>query len=219
MKTNFLIGAALTVLLAVSAHAAEPGKLTVKVNELGIRISPALYGIFFEEINCSGDGGIYAELVRNRSFEDSEKPDHWSLVCDDLAQADLAVDAAGAPGEYNKRALKFSVGAADLLHRAGVANEGYWGMSVEKNGRYDFSVNARGDKFIGGLYVSLENSAGIVYAQAKTENLSGDWKKQSVTLTSNATDPNARLVISVRQPGTVYLDMVSLFPKNTYNNR
>ena len=59
---------------------AEPAKLTVHVDRPGPKISPTLYGIFFEEINLAGDGGLYAELVRNRSFEDADKPDHWSLV-------------------------------------------------------------------------------------------------------------------------------------------
>ena len=146
MKKRFYTSAALAALFAAAtAHAADPGRLTVKVNQPGVKISPALYGIFFEEINCSGDGGLYAELVRNRSFEDAEKPEHWSLLCDDGARADMDVDAAGAPGEYNKRALKLTIGAADMLHRAGVANEGYWGMSVEKGGRYDFAMNARAD--------------------------------------------------------------------------
>ena len=154
---KLLSAVALFALLATAAHAAEPGKLTIKVNQPGVKISPSLYGIFFEEINCAGDGGIYAELVRNRSFEDGEKADHWAVVGDDFARADIDVDAAGAPGEFNQRALKLTVTGADLLHRAGIANSGYWGMSVEKGARYDFSVNARGEKFGGGLYAGIHN--------------------------------------------------------------
>ena len=67
-----------------TAAAAEPGSstasLVVHADREGPKVSPLLYGIFFEDINCSADGGIYAELVRNRSFEDSDKPEHWSVT-------------------------------------------------------------------------------------------------------------------------------------------
>ena len=69
------------LVLAMAAHlAAAPATLTVAVDKPGHTISPLLYGIFFEDINCSADGGIYAEMVRNRNFEDSDKPDHWSVA-------------------------------------------------------------------------------------------------------------------------------------------
>ena len=70
----------LGTLLLTPALLAAPATLTVDVNKPGHAISPTLYGIFFEDINCSADGGLYAELVRNRNFEDSSKPDYWSAV-------------------------------------------------------------------------------------------------------------------------------------------
>lgn len=219
---NHLIASSLTTclsacLLAATAQAADPGKLTVKVNQPGVHISPALYGIFFEEINCAGDGGIYAELVRNRSFEDTEKADHWSLLLDGQAKARMEVMPLSEGGEFNRRVLKLSITEGN--GRAGIANDGYWGINVDKGARYDVSLKARGENFAGPLTVTLENAAGVVYASAKTPALSGNWQNTNLTLTSNATDPNARLVVSAQKPGTVYLDMVSLFPKATFKNR
>ncbi len=214
---KFVIASCLLAATPSVTQAAEPGRLTVKVNQPGVRISPALYGIFFEEINCSGDGGIYAELVRNRSFEDSANPDHWSLLLGGGAKARIALDTPGGPDEFNRRVLKLSIENAG--QRAGIANGGYWGMAVEKGASYNLSLQAKGEGITGPLTVSLENAAGVIYAQGRTENLSGDWKKLALTLTSSATDPNARLVVSARQAGTVYLDMISLFPQATFKNR
>lgn len=214
MKNQLLIA---SCLLAGAVQAAEPGRLTVKVNQPGVQISRALYGIFFEEVNCAGDGGLYAELVRNRSFEDSENPDHWSLLMAGGAKARMELQTLPEGGNFNSRVLKLSVDKAGT--RAGIANDGYWGMAVEKGGRYNLSLQAKGEGFAAPLTVSLENAAGAVYATAKTANLGTDWQKLAVSLTSNATDPNARLVVSAQRAGTIYLDMVSLFPQQTFKNR
>ncbi len=77
MKTA--LNLALSLLLVSQAHA-EPAGITVRVNEPGHKIAPTLWGIFFEDINLSADGGIYPEQVRNRNFEDSDQPDHWTVV-------------------------------------------------------------------------------------------------------------------------------------------
>ena len=77
---NISIFIAALVLAFAGPLGAAPATLTVAVDKPGHSISPTLYGIFFEDINCSADGGIYAELVRNRNLEDSDKPDHWSVA-------------------------------------------------------------------------------------------------------------------------------------------
>jgi hypothetical protein len=75
--TNWLAGATLAVVLTANA---QPAKISVAVDQPGHKISPMLWGIFFEDINLSADGGIYPELVRNRSFEDSDQPENWDLT-------------------------------------------------------------------------------------------------------------------------------------------
>lgn len=197
----------------------QTAKLTIHADRPGPKVSPTLYGIFFEEINCAGDGGLYAELVRNRSFEDANKPDHWSLVADDAAKGEISIDDALPMSPKNPHSLKLAI-AAGGKGRVGVANSGYWGISLQKDAVYDLSLSARANGFTGPLTVTLESADGkAVYAQAEIAGLTEGWKTYRVALTSTAANPNARLVISADQPGTIWLDMVSLFPKKTWNDR
>ena len=201
------------------AFAAEPGCLAVQVDKAGPRISPTLYGIFYEEINCSGDGGLYAELIRNRSFEEKDKPEHWALVSTGQAKGDMAVDDSQPLSERNRRCLRLRV-AECAGGRIGVANDGWWGIGLREGAQYDLSFYARsGMGFKGPLVATLENAAGNVYAEKRIEDIGGDWKKYSVTFTSKGTDPKGRLVVCATQPGTVWLDVVSLFPQKTWKGR
>jgi alpha-L-arabinofuranosidase len=205
--------------IAALGLAAEPIKLTVDADKPGPAISPMLYGIFFEDINCSADGGLYAELVRNRNFEDSDKPDHWSAVSSGPAEVRLSIDTSQPVGTKNPRSLKVEVRQPGS-GRAGVVNEGYWGMSVVRAEKYRLSLYARGgDWSIHMLNVSLESKDGLVYAQAKVTGLEPTWKKYEIELKAKGTDPQARLVISTTKPGTFWLDMVSLFPRKTWHGR
>ena len=95
--------AAVACLIPVAAGAAT---LTVQVDQPGHAISPALWGIFFEDINLSADGGIYAELVRNRNFQDSDKPDHWTPVSSGDAKVALSIDVEKPMSPKNPRSLK-----------------------------------------------------------------------------------------------------------------
>ena len=104
--------------------------------------------------------------------------------------------------------------------RGGVANNGFWGMALTKGERYELSLFARGGEgFKGPLNVTLEGSDGRAYAREIIRSLTPDWKSYRLSLRPNATDPKARLVISSGRPGTFWLDMVSLFPKQTWKNR
>ena len=103
MRRSFntsLVLAGLILVIAAPLGAA-PATLTVEVDKPGHAISPMLYGIFFEDINCSADGGIYAEMVRNRNFEDSDKPDHWSVAASGPANCELSIDSAHPLGPKN----------------------------------------------------------------------------------------------------------------------
>ena len=203
-------------LSADSAAAAEPGRLTVEVDKPGVKIAPTLWGIFYEEINCSGDGGLYAELIRNRNFEEKDKPDHWTLLCTGTSKAEMGIDTAQPLSEKNRKCLRLRVTeAGDGL--VGVANGGWWGIWVQDGARYDLSFYARGSEGLTGpLTVTLESAAGNVYAEEKVEGLTAEWKKHTLTLKPKGTDPKARLVISVKQAGTLWLDVVSLCPKETW---
>ena len=186
----------------------------------GVRVSPTLWGIFFEDINCSADGGLYAEMVRNRSFEDSAaSPEHWSLLSSGPAKVELKIDAAQPHRSWNTNSLKVTV-TDPGRGRVGVANSGYWGMAVQKGERYDLSLDARGDgNFKGPLTVSLESSDGLAYYQETITNLGDGWTTYKFSFNVLDTDSNARLVISTTKSGTFWLDMVSLFPEKTWKER
>jgi alpha-L-arabinofuranosidase len=207
------------VLSAAASLGAAPDTLTVAVDKPGHAISPTLYGIFFEDINCSADGGIYAEMVRNRNFEDSDRPDHWSVAVKGHASVELSIDSAHPVSPKNLHSLKVQV-TNPGSGQAGVANNGFWGIALSKGQTYQLSLFARGgDGFTGPLVASLENGDGVVYAQKTISSLTPDWKQYRVSLTAKATDPTARLVISTSRAGMFWLDMVSLFPKQTWKNR
>ncbi|MGH7970045.1 MAG: hypothetical protein ACREIC_15090, partial [Limisphaerales bacterium] len=129
--------------LALSPSARSASTLRIAVDKPGHPISPTLYGIFFEDINCSADGGIYAELVRNRNFEDSSRPDHWSVVSSGSAQVLLQVDGSQPAAAKNPHALKVQV-VRPGGKRAGVANDGFWGMSIVQGETYNLSFLAKG---------------------------------------------------------------------------
>ena len=114
----------------ISTHA-QPAKISVDAAHPGHAISPTLWGIFFEDINLSADGGIYPELVRNRSFEDADKPENWKFasVGDGRSEASvITADVHGQPpplNPFNRKSLRVKVDGAFTLQ-----NEGYWGMNI-----------------------------------------------------------------------------------------
>jgi len=217
---NSLILAIAALSLCAGEALAQGAKLTVQVDRPGHKISPALYGLFFEEINMAGDGGLYAELVRNRSFEDGGKPDHWSLVQSGSAKGEILVDTQRPMSEKNRRSLRLNI-ASGGEGRVGVANDGYYGIAVQKGASYELSLASRiGDGFAGPLTVTLESADGKrTYAEAKIDGLTDQWKTFRLAMIAADSDPKARLVIAATKPGIVWLDMVSLFPKATWKNR
>jgi alpha-L-arabinofuranosidase len=191
---------------------AQTAHIDINAAAQGTPISPILYGIFFEEINHAGDGGLYAELVRNRSFEDADTPDAWTLLGDG---ARIAIDTTNPLNPRNPRSLRWEVaGSASLV------NEGYWGIAVQRGKRYRFSMYARCEAgFRGALTVSLQSADGQVYAQRTLRGFGKDWKPFTATLTSSGTDPKARLVLTANGDGALWLDMVSLMPVDTFKRR
>jgi alpha-L-arabinofuranosidase len=194
------------------AMQAQTAHIDIDAAAQGVPISPVLYGIFFEEINHAGDGGLYAELVRNRSFEDADTPQAWTVEGDG---ARIAIDTAHPLHPRNPRSLRWEIaGSASLV------NEGYWGIAVQRGKRYRFSMYARCEAgFRGALTISLQSADGRVYAQRTLRGFSKDWKRFAAVLTANGTDPKARLVLTVTGDGTLWLDMVSLMPVDTFKRR
>jgi alpha-L-arabinofuranosidase len=201
------------------AKSAQPPEIVVDVAHPGHAISPTLNGIFFEEINHSGDGGLYAEMVRNRSFEESDTIEPWTLRPPDNANGTATVvDRADGQG-FNRHALKVTVesGTGSPLD---VVNDGYWGMAVQAGKKYDLSFSAKADApSAPAISIRLESPTGDVLATAGAPAVTQDWTTAQITLTPSADCNNTRLVLRFSSPGTALIDMVSLFPEETFAGR
>jgi len=198
---------------------AEQAKLTVQTDKSGNHISPVLYGIFFEEINRAGDGGIYAEMVQNRSFEDADQPVAWNLETTGDSQAVISLDNSKPLNEKNPRCLKFQVNRL-TQGTAAVTNEGFKGMSFRKGQNYELSLSALADaNYTGPLKVELINEKGESLSTQNTARLTAEWKQYHLTMTASADCAAGKLRICATNAGTIFLDMVSLFPKNTWKGR
>jgi alpha-L-arabinofuranosidase len=202
------------VLIGVSVLHAAPASLTVEVDKPGVKISPTLWGIFFEDINLSADGGIYPEFVRNRSFEDSDKPDHWTITKAADDKSEMAIDTSRPLDPMNRQSLRVKVeGSLTLI------NKGYWGMNVVKGVSYQVRLAARAaDGFKGPIGVSLQKADGGDLAKGEITGLADQWKGFSLDLTAGDTDPKAQLSLAISGKGMLWLDMVCVAPAKTWKN-
>ncbi len=223
LKDRFLTFLLIFFVSTLSLHAAGE-TLTIDVANPGINISPTLYGVFFEEINHAGDGGLYAELIRNRSFDDSTVPIYWTLVGSGSAIGSLAIEKSDLLNSAQTNALRLNISRLDTGERVGVSNSGYWGIGIRPATAYAVSFFAKaGDNFTGTLDISLEGpeGTGIVYASTKVSGVETTWKQFQTSLSVEEgieTTDSVRLVISSTSTGTVWLDVVSLTPP-TWNGR
>ncbi|MBO8197238.1 carbohydrate binding domain-containing protein [Streptomyces smyrnaeus] len=213
--------------VASGEPAAEPTDytLTVDAAERGPDIADSMYGVFYEDINRAADGGLYAELVQNRSFEydkaDNDSYTPMTAWTSSGATAAQVADDAARLNERNRRYLRVSLAGGSKEFR--LTNAGYnSGLAVRKGERYDFSVWARTDRASGTpLTVSLAGAkSGGALADPLRITVRGDrWTKYTGTLTADATRNDGRLTVGAGGPGTLRLDEVSLFPRKTFKNR
>jgi len=193
--------------------------IEVQANQPGPAISPDLYGIFFEEINCAGDGGLYAELVRNRSFEEPGRTSYWQQVTTGFATGSISADASKPLSARNVWSLKLTQTSGG--GSVGAANPGFWGMHLKAGEVYDVSLYARGaEGFTGPVVVRLENrDSSQVLSQVALGPVQAEWTHFKGELVPSATVTDGRLVVALLQPGTVWVDVVSLFPRDTFRGR
>jgi alpha-L-arabinofuranosidase len=220
MASLILIGAGLVMCETVGySQTNSQAVVTVLAGQAGASISSNLFGIFFEEINSAGDGGLYAELDRNRSFEDSTNsiPD-WTLVTNGPATGQMSLDTSMPLSATNLQALKLtkSGGTGSL----GVVNGGYWGIPLTSGQTYNLGFYARCASGFGGyVTAALESASGTIYAQNSVIGLTTNWQYFALSLVPKQSDPEAQLLLEIAQTGTIYLDFVSLFPAETFNGR
>lgn len=204
----------LAVTLAFSANA-QVNQMDINLKKAGAPVQPTMYGIFFEDINFAADGGLYAELVKNRSFEFPQ--DHlqgWKA----FGKVEVRDDG---PFERNPHYVRLS--EPGHPHKwTGLDNEGFFGIGVEKGKQYRFSVWARVPQ--GGsetLRIELVNTASMGENQFYTQDHltvdSKEWKKYQVVITAPETNPKAVLRIFLEsRGGSVDLEHISLFPVDTW---
>jgi alpha-N-arabinofuranosidase len=218
-----VLPATLILVPGLVARAQQPVTLTVKLDQPGARIDPIFYGLMTEEINFSYDGGLYAELIRNRAFrDDPASPVHWSVVKDGGGEGAISIDQSPVRNTALTSALKLDVSSVPGKGRVGAANEGYWGIPVKPDTSYRVSFWAKANgSSTGPLSVSMESNDGsTVWARADVARITTEWTKYGATLKTGKLAPSFtnRLVISTGRPGTIWLSLVSLFPP-TYKNR
>ncbi len=249
----------LFLFIAYSAISQQKAFISVDASKLEAKVSPDLHGIFFEEISHGGEGGLYAELIQNRGFEESRLPlattlvdsfivpkrtphfmlpnngisdwkmdwpiksqwPAWSLQAGAGNDIKLSLTQVNPLNKFTPNSLQVSVNKLDKGTTADLVNEGFWGISIAKGESYNVSFFTRTDKlYKGPVTVSLQSANGNVLTSYIFPMVSSNsWKKLTCNLLAKQSDPKAKFVISFGSTGTLWLDMVSLFPAKTFMNR
>jgi alpha-L-arabinofuranosidase len=213
----FFVSAGTAIQLNLAA--AETARITVDMDQPGHAVPATLHGLFFEDINYGGDGGLYAELVQNRSFEDQEPLYNWSEAAKGGAAGRLSVVSESPLNAANPHFLRIYVSNPGT-EGYGTENTGFDGIALRKGDDYFFSIYAHrraGDS--AALNVALRDANGNPLAGTIITNISEVWQKFETKLTSPATVTNARLVVLAANAGVVDVDMISLFPGKTFKGR
>ena len=220
-RTWFAISALTFLPVGLSCQSQQdPVVISVDAPHPGAAISPSMFGIFFEDINFAADGGLYPELVKNRSFEFSEPLTGWHEVLGfskkglDPPKGELSVRTENPLNPSNPHYLK--VRAYETGY--GFWNSGFRGIGVESGAEYRFSAYVRsgGPKAI---RFTLTDGSGHEVGSGKLEGFDDHWKRYETVVRTTATVQHAQLNIFVDETGQVDLDMVSLFPVDTWKQR
>ena len=202
--------------LFATAVANAQKQITVFAGKSVATVSPNMWGIFFEDINFAADGGLYAELVKNRSFEFSNPLMGWKEIKPQGTKGKLLMMNAGDKNPANPRYACITV-TNDVGY--GLFNEGFRGIGIQKDKEYIFSLSAKENAGDVKIRIELVSAAGIKISEANLSGFSNQWKKYSVNFTSTSTDAKAHLNIFFEGSGNVDVDNISLFPKDTWKNR
>ncbi|MCH5377903.1 MAG: alpha-N-arabinofuranosidase, partial [Planctomycetes bacterium] len=224
-----LITASMVVASVASAETEGSARIRIECNQPTVPLSPHLYGLFFEDINYGADGGLYAELVQNRSFEyRSLERTHrgtgfhplyaWEKIERDGGHAEVQVDDTAPLNANNKNYLELRIDPPGVV---GICNTGYSGIPLDEGAVYDISLYARTVDWAGdsALTVSLEDKEGAACGSIVLQGVDATWRKLEGVLTATKTTDEGRLVVTTTGQGTFNLDMVSLFPRDTFKGR
>jgi alpha-N-arabinofuranosidase len=196
--------------------------LQINAGQIAAKVSPVLYGLMTEEINFSYEGGLYGELIRNRSFKANlTNVVYWT----NIGAGSFSLDTNEPLNSALNVSLKLDASSATKDAPEGIANGGYWGIPVKPKTTYRASFYAKAaNGFSGPLTVAIvsdaPNTSLSTLAEAKVSRVTGEWKKYEVTLKTKSGEPskNNQFIITTAKPGTIWFSQVSLFPP-TYDNR
>ncbi len=214
----FLLASPLFALTPLLAVAQSTATLTIDTSRPIANVSPTLYGIMTEEINYSYDGGLYAELVNNRTFQTMRGPnlEHWTLIQNANSQANIDIDKTTGPSTAIPHSLKFTATSAAPQAEAGFYNTGYWGIALHPATTYRGSFYAKAiDASIGPLTIRLVNDrTGLIAASTTIPSLNSSWQQYQFTLKTATLQTSAdnHLEFLFQHAGTAWFSLVSLFP-------
>lgn len=213
MKNCTILFAALLALSFGFALHAQTNEMTIQANRKGAEIQPTMYGLFFEDINYAADGGLYAELIKNRSFEFPQSFMGWETY----GKVTLKDDG---PFERNPHYVRLD-DPGHAHKRTGLQNEGFFGIGIDEGKEYRFSVWARVPGEASEIRVQLIHYSSMGEHQALVSEAlvvdSKEWKKYQLVFKSPETQPKAMLRIFLESGNSVDLEHISLFPVDTWN--
>ncbi|MCF8341607.1 MAG: alpha-L-arabinofuranosidase [Chitinophagaceae bacterium] len=194
--------------------------LHVSANKPTGTVQPTMWGVFFEDINFGADGGIYAELIKNRSFEFFKPLMGWKIEQKPFIEGAVTVLNRNDINTGNPRYLSVNLKNATKGSLA-IINEGFRGMGIKKDLQYTFSLQYQSSNNAITIHVELLNEANETIGSTVFSPLAtnGKWEKQTVQFTSKATSAKATCKIWFEGSGTIKIDMVSLFPEDTWKKR
>ena len=213
MRKPKLLSAFLFAALTVMPVHAQNHQFIVQAGKLGAPVQPTMYGIFFEDINFGADGGLYAEMVENRSFEFPDRLMGWNTF------GNVSVNDLKPAFDRNPHYVTL-LDAGHNQKYTGLENHGFFGMGLKKGMKYDFSVYARMNSLQGKMArfrVELVGEDDVPIAWDTIEVTCNQWKKYTGTLTSKKTDPKGFLRIFLMSADGVDLDHISLFPEDNWH--
>ena len=200
---------------------AQKTTLEVDINTSITKIQPTMFGLFFEDINFAADGGLYAEMIKNRSFEFEKPLMGWEQPNTKRSslnmQSGVATPIKMSENETNQNFCRVLINDAKGY---AIINEGFRGMGVKKEAKYNLSLKAANhDGAIKKIIIQLIDKDKKVIGETSIVPASNDWKYYSAQFTSTQTEAKAKLKITFEGSGTIDLDMISLFPEDTWKNR
>lgn len=217
-KRTFLLICAVSAFTAVYGQNKAEQTYTVTADKIKAAIQPTMYGIFFEDINMAADGGVYAELVKNRSFEFAMPLAAWTEHKKDNGDGRTEVINRAVERPDNAHFIKTYITTGTGFY--GFSNEGFRGMGIKEGEEYCFSVIAKQEGDINiKLSVELHGDNDAIIGKAELTPTNKEWNRYIVKFKSTATVQKAQLYVWMSGKGIIDLDMISLFPEHTWKNR